>query len=314
MHAMQGLCMVIRPQDRAVCRERPPGVVSGNSGMADRSGRAFEALPGRRVCLARSGSAGNTMIPGAAWKRVRAEEIVCSVPLYTYSCVSQARATAGGCGTGNDGNGDAVLTFSNDQTEQLLRRAAGGDQIAMDRLLDTHRDRLKRMVALRMDRRIRARTDPSDVVQDALLMAHGKLATYLREQPVLFYPWLRQIAWEQLIQHTRRHLGAAARTVLREEELEPGLSDASAALLSQRLADSLSGPESHLHKREQRARIKATLALLSPEHREVLALRFLEELSLAEVAAVLGLREPAVRGRQFRAIQRLQSLLADLEI
>jgi RNA polymerase sigma-70 factor (ECF subfamily) len=169
------------------------------------------------------------------------------------------------------------------------------------------------MVALRMDRRIRARTDPSDVVQDALIAAHGKLPVYLREQPVLFYPWLRQIAWEQLIQHTRRHLGAAARTVLREEELEPGLSDASAALLSRRLADSFSAPESRAHKGEQRARIKAALALLSPEHREVLVLRFLEELSLAEVAAVLGIREPAVRGRQFRAIQRLQSSLADLD-
>ena len=181
----------------------------------------------------------------------------------------------------------------------------------MERLFATHRGRLKRMVALRMDRRIRARTDPSDVVQDAMLAAHAKLAAYLREQPVLFYPWLRQIAWEQLIQHTRRHLGAAARTVLREEELEPGLSDASAALLSRRLADSLSGPESQLQNGEQRARIKSTLERLSPEHREVLVLRFLEELSLAEVAAVLGLREPAVRGRQFRAIQRLQRLLKD---
>jgi RNA polymerase sigma-70 factor (ECF subfamily) len=164
-----------------------------------------------------------------------------------------------------------------------------------------------------MDRRIRARTDPSDVVQDALLAAHNKLPAYLRERPVLFYPWLRQIAWEQLIQHTRRHLGAAARTVMREEQLEPGLSDASAALLSRRLADSVSGPDRRLHKAEQRARIKTALAKLSPEHREVLVLRFLEELSLAEVGAVLGLREPAVRGRQFRAIQRLQSLLTEEE-
>ena len=205
------------------------------------------------------------------------------------------------------------MTSSGDPTELLLSRAADGDEAAMARLLDMHRARLKRMVSLRMDRRIRARTDPSDVVQDALLAAHDKLPAYVREQPVPFYPWLRQTTWEQLIQHTRRHLGAAARTVLREEELEPGLSDASAALLSRRLADSLSGPESRVHKGEQRAHIKAALARLSAEHREVLVLRFLEELSLAEVAAVLHLSEPAVRGRQFRAIQRLQSLLADLD-
>ena len=195
-----------------------------------------------------------------------------------------------------------------------MNQAARGDQVAMAQLLEIHRGRLKRMVALRMDRRIRARTDPSDVVQDALVNAHAKLPAYLHERPVLFYPWLRQLAWEQLIQHTRRHLGAAARTVLREEEPEPGLSDASAAMLSRRLADSMSGPESRLQKGEQRARIKAALAQLSPEHREVLVLRFLEELSLAEVAAVLGLREPAVRGRQFRAIQRLQTVLAGSEM
>jgi RNA polymerase sigma-70 factor (ECF subfamily) len=67
------------------------------------------------------------------------------------------------------------LPSSNEHTEVLLRRATSGDEGAMAELLQMHRGRLKRMVAVRMDRRIRARTDPSDVVQDALLAAHGKL-------------------------------------------------------------------------------------------------------------------------------------------
>jgi RNA polymerase sigma-70 factor (ECF subfamily) len=200
-----------------------------------------------------------------------------------------------------------------DELESLLSRAGDGDEAAQARLLQAHRPRLRRMVASRLDRRLTARTDPSDIVQDALLVAHQRLPEYLRARPLPFYPWLRQLAIDQLIRHLRMHLGARARSVLREEGLEPGISEASANALAGRLSDSVSMPEAQLQRREERARIKEALARLSPQHREVLVLRFLDELSLAEVSAVLRISETAVRGRQFRAIQRLQSLLGKPE-
>jgi RNA polymerase sigma-70 factor (ECF subfamily) len=84
-------------------------------------------------------------------------------------------------------------------TDQLLRRIAQGDVAARELLLARHRDRLRRMVALRLDPRLQARVDPSDVVQDTLAEADVKLADYARRRPLPFYPWLRRLAWEHLV-------------------------------------------------------------------------------------------------------------------
>ena len=90
-------------------------------------------------------------------------------------------------------------------TEELVRLAAEGDKSAEHRLMDRHRDRLRRMVAVYLDPRIGARVDPSDVVQDTLMIAFDKLPAYLREQPVPFYVWLRKIDWKRLIDLYRVH-------------------------------------------------------------------------------------------------------------
>ena len=59
---------------------------------------------------------------------------------------------------------------------------------------DRYRDRLRRLVAVRLDPRLAARADASDVVQEALADAARKLDGYLRDRPIPFYPWLRQLA------------------------------------------------------------------------------------------------------------------------
>src|SRR5438477_6125508 len=117
-------------------------------------------------------------------------------------------------------------------TEALIRDAAGGDERARQRLLDLHRRRLRRMVALRLDRRLAARLDPSDVVQEALADAAGKLTDYLRRRPLPFYPWLRRLAWERLVALHRRHVRAGCRSVAREEPGGLALPDESAVALA----------------------------------------------------------------------------------
>src|SRR5204862_1794322 len=77
-------------------------------------------------------------------------------------------------------------------TEQLLAAASQGDATARGRLLERHRPRLKRMVAVRLDRRVAARVDPSDVVQETLAVAARGLDDYLRDRPLPFFPWLRR--------------------------------------------------------------------------------------------------------------------------
>src|SRR5262245_41688537 len=103
-------------------------------------------------------------------------------------------------------------------TERLLTLAADGDPAARERLLGKHRDRLVRAVARRLDRRMAARVDASDVVQDALADADRKLPGYLRDRPLPFYPWLRSLALERLLRQRRRHVGARMRSVEREAE------------------------------------------------------------------------------------------------
>ena len=91
-------------------------------------------------------------------------------------------------------------------TEELLDRAGQGDGEARQRLLARHRHRLRQMVIVRLDRRLAARLDPSDIVQEALADAARGLDDYLRDRPVPFYPWLRRFAWERLVEVNRRHL------------------------------------------------------------------------------------------------------------
>jgi RNA polymerase sigma-70 factor (ECF subfamily) len=196
-------------------------------------------------------------------------------------------------------------------TELLLQRVACGDDDARSTLLQRYRARLRRMIAVRLDRRLRARFDPSDVVQEALADADRKLSEYARLRPLPFYPWLRRLAWERLVQLHRRHMRAQRRSVRREEAPGVPLPDESAVELANRLAGQGSSPSSRLRRTERLATVQAALARLSEADRELLVLRYLEDLSTREIAAVLSLTESAVKMRRLRALRRLRDLLPD---
>src|SRR5258708_2650976 len=119
-------------------------------------------------------------------------------------------------------------------TDHLLEQAETGDEHAIGALLARHRSRLRAMVRVRLDRRVAARVDPSDVVQESLLAAYRRLPEYLRDRPIPFYPWLRQLAWERLVRLHQRHLKAKRRSVDREVAFDPLLSDDSIAALAGR--------------------------------------------------------------------------------
>jgi RNA polymerase sigma-70 factor (ECF subfamily) len=205
------------------------------------------------------------------------------------------------------------MTRTEPDTEELLRRAAGGDLSARGALWQRHRPRLRRMVALRLDPRLAARVDPSDVVQETLAQADRRLDDYLRERPLPFYPWLRQLAGDRLADAHRRHVRAARRSVTREQGVLPPLADASALELAEGLlfqvAAATAGPSEAARRHELRDRVRAALAALPERDREVLVLRHLEQLTAREVAAVLGLTEAGVKSRALRAMQRLRALL-----
>jgi RNA polymerase sigma-70 factor (ECF subfamily) len=195
-------------------------------------------------------------------------------------------------------------------TDALLAQASRGDAAAGHQLLARHRDRLRRMVAVRLDRRLLARLDPSDVVQEALAEAARRLPDYLRQRPLPFYPWLRQLAADRLDKAYRKHLHAGKRDARREEAALP---DESALELAKRLLGRGTSPSSHLARQEVRERVRAALARLPERDREVLVLRYLEQLSTRDIAEVLGAPEGTVKSRHLRALERLRGLLGNLE-
>lgn len=194
---------------------------------------------------------------------------------------------------------------------ELLQSAAGGDEVAAERLLTRHRGRLRQMVAVYLDRRLSARVDPSDIVQEALADAARGLAAYLRQPPLPFYPWLRQFAWQRLLELHRHHLRARRRSVEREVPWDVALPDRSAHVLADRLMASGTSPSRRLIREELLRRVQAALDRLAEGDREILVMRHLEEMSAAEIAAILGISEGAVRVRLLRALKRLRILLDD---
>ena len=202
------------------------------------------------------------------------------------------------------------MTAPHPDTDLLLRRAAQGDPAARDDLLQRHRPRLRHLVALRLDRRLAVRVDPSDVVQETLVEAARKLPAYLRVRPLPFYPWLRQLALERVARLYREHVRAGKRSVLREEVPLGAIPDESANELFDRVQRSGSSVGSRLRREELRACLGAALARLSESDREVLALRHIEQLDTREAAAVLGVTESAVKMRHLRALDRLRVELA----
>jgi RNA polymerase sigma-70 factor (ECF subfamily) len=203
------------------------------------------------------------------------------------------------------------MTAPQPDTDHLLDRAGRGDAAARVQLLVRHEKRLRQLVAWRMDRRLAARIDPSDVVQETLADAVQQLSDYLRDRPLPFYAWLRQLALDRLAALHRHHVRAQKRSVLREEQRALPLPDASALELAERLLARGSSPSARLRRHERRERLQAALARLAAADREVLVLRHLEQLPIREVAAVLGITEGAVYTRHVRALERLRRLLGD---
>src|SRR6516225_12431480 len=90
--------------------------------------------------------------------------------------------------------------------EELLDAARNDDQGALAVLVERHRDRLERMVRLRMDRRLQGQVNPADVVQDAYLAVCGKFSHYPAEPRLPFFLWLRLEVGQKLVDVHRFHL------------------------------------------------------------------------------------------------------------
>jgi RNA polymerase sigma-70 factor (ECF subfamily) len=206
---------------------------------------------------------------------------------------------------------DRVRPHFVDDSVQMIEQARAGDTGVLNELFDRHRERLRRMVEMRLDSRLKGRIDASDVIQDAHLQAASRLEEYLRDPAMPFFLWLRFLIGQQLLIIHRHHLNAGMRDARREVSLYPGiLQEASSEALAARLLGQETSPSEALVRAERLLRIHEAINRLKPLDREILSLRHFEQLSRAETAQVLGIGEPAAAKRYIRALSKLKILLS----
>jgi RNA polymerase sigma-70 factor (ECF subfamily) len=168
---------------------------------------------------------------------------------------------------------------------------------------------LERMVNLRMDHRLQARVDASDVLQEAYLDLAQRLPEYVEQKKYPFFLWLRLVTEQRLAQVHRKHLDAAMRNADLEVSLNQTSGQASTAFLASQLVGQFTSPSQQGIRAEMQAKLLEVLNTMDPNDREILALRHFEELSNAETAQVLEITTSAASKRYIRALRRLKGAL-----
>jgi RNA polymerase sigma-70 factor (ECF subfamily) len=194
-----------------------------------------------------------------------------------------------------------------EETEGLLEEVRQGNRQALDRLLTRHRDGLRSFVEMRLDPRVAARVDPSDVVQEAQMEVVRRMDDFLKHRPMPFRLWVRKTAYERLLDLHKHHVKRSKRSVRREVALP----DQSSFLLVRPLLGGRSTPSQRLEAQELAERVAGVVAELSQGDREILLMRHAERMPFDEIACLLDIEPSAARKRFGRALIRLQQGLSE---
>lgn len=199
------------------------------------------------------------------------------------------------------------------QTDELLAKAKDGDDLAVNMLMDRHRNALRQLVRMRLDRKIQRRVDVSDVVQDVLVEANRRLQVYVENPIMPFHLWLRQIARDRIIDAHRRHRVSAKRSVDREQPVvSPQGQDQSSYQLAALIGDRQLTPAEAALQKEIAGQVEHAITMLNESDSEIIIMRHYEMLSNQDIASALDLTEPAASMRYLRAIRRLKEVLEEV--
>lgn len=194
-----------------------------------------------------------------------------------------------------------------------VERLKSGDRQALAELFAAHRERLWRTIHFRLERRLQARVDPDDMLQEAYVAAADRIEQFAGESQTSIYVWLRMIVIQTMTDVHRRHLGAQMRDANREVSIRRGgFSQATSTSMAIQLAGKLTSPSQAAIREETSRQLEQVLEQMDPIDREVLALRHFEELTNGEVAEVLGIQQKAASIRYVRALRRFKSILAQV--
>src|SRR5215207_3468203 len=190
----------------------------------------------------------------------------------------------------------------------LVARLRVGDAAALAELFDKHREKLRRMVQLRLDHRLAGRVSASDVLQEAYIDAVKRIDHYFAKPDQSFFGWLRLVVGQRLADVHREHL-AQKRDAGQEVPINRGAPGADSACLAACLLGDGTSPSHAAARTESFGRLEEALNQMDPLDREVLALLHFEEMSNAETAAILGIQTAAASKRYVRALVKLRQIL-----
>ena len=193
---------------------------------------------------------------------------------------------------------------------RLLGEARAGDVTARGRLLELYRNYLRLLARSVVEPALRARVDPSDVVQETFLKAHREFERFAGATEPELVAWLRQILVRNLADQARYHR-RQGRDLGRQQSLEAAL-DRSSVAVQRALAAPLTSPSVRLEKRERAVLLADALEKLPADYREVFILRSLEHVPVVEIAVRMGRSTNAVYKLWFRAMATLKQELEAL--
>jgi RNA polymerase sigma-70 factor (ECF subfamily) len=205
-----------------------------------------------------------------------------------------------------------VTTCNSSRTNRLLQGVRAENGQALDQLFALHRERLRKMVRLRLDRRLRGRFTSSAVLEAVYRDAARRIHEYLANPRQPVFLWLRLLTGQRIQALHQQHLGAHAADAGQEFSLYRGALPEvnSVSLAAQLLGDR---PASQAAARtDMLLRLQDALNGMDPFDREVLALCHFEELRDDEVAAVLGIDRAAAPLHYVRALKRLKEVLKSI--
>ena len=192
----------------------------------------------------------------------------------------------------------------------VLERLRAGDEEALADAFFEYRDRLRRLISFRLDRRLYGRVDADDILQEAFLDATRRIEHFFEDSSQSLFIWLRLIVCQTMIGVHRRHLGTKMRDVTREISFHHAeYPQATSVSLANHVADSISTPSHIAMRDEARLQLETAIQQMSEIDQEILALRHFEELTNKEVAEVLGIEVKAASIRYVRALKRLQEIM-----
>jgi len=185
------------------------------------------------------------------------------------------------------------------QTDRLLAALAAGDELALGELVRLHTPYLRKIIQIRIHSELRPRLDLSDVEQETRIVIMKRINEFLEKRPSSFKVWLRSRAIEQLADQYRLHIGAAKRSVRREQATD----DRSSIEIARALV--VENQTERLHRKEVAGQVRRLIEELSDIDQEILTLRHVEGLTNNEASEALSLPLETVRKRYGRALRRL---------